>query len=156
MRSLALAFVLVGGFYLVLIDTVDTPELYAGAGVVTLAVALFAAGRDPDAELRTRLIWWLRAGWALVRVPADIAITSWAAIVQLRHRHARCGRLRAVTFAAGGEQSEDAGRRALAEALGSLAPNTIIVGVDAERGLILAHELRPRQGRDSIDVLRLG
>jgi hypothetical protein len=48
------------------------------------------------------------------------------------------------------------GRRALAESFGSFAPNTIIIGVDAERELLLGHQLRRRGGDDAIDVLRLG
>ncbi|HLH15186.1 MAG TPA: hypothetical protein VKV16_10390, partial [Solirubrobacteraceae bacterium] len=53
------------------------------------------------------------------------------------------------------ENPRDAGRRALAEALGSLAPNTIILGVDPESGLILAHQLRRSGGSETIDVLGL-
>ena len=50
----------------------------------------------------------------------------------------------------------ETGRRALAESLGSFAPNTIIVGVDAERELLLGHQLRPGGGDEAIDVLGLG
>ena len=49
-----------------------------------------------------------------------------------------------------------AGRRALAESLGSLAPNTIVIGVDPERKLLLVHQLHARADRDELDVLRLG
>ena len=48
------------------------------------------------------------------------------------------------------------GRRALAESFGSFAPNTIIVGVDADRELILAHQLRPSGGPEALDLLGLG
>jgi hypothetical protein len=96
----------------------------------------------------------------LIRVPGDIAGVSIAALVQLTARRASYGALRAVPFGdregGGDDPATAAGRRALAEALGSLTPNTIVLGVDVERRLILAHELRPGRGRDSIDVLRLG
>lgn len=48
------------------------------------------------------------------------------------------------------------GKRALAESLGSFAPNTIVIGVDAERELLLGHQLRRSGGDDSIDVMKLG
>ena len=47
-------------------------------------------------------------------------------------------------------------RRALAEAVGSLTPNTIVIGVDEERNLILGHQLRRSGGADGVDVLGLG
>ena len=64
--------------------------------------------------------------------------------------------LRAIPFRHGSEQNaRDAARRALAESLGSLAPNTIVIGIDPERDLILAHQLRCRGGVDDVDVLGL-
>ncbi|MBV9001348.1 MAG: hypothetical protein JO304_19985, partial [Solirubrobacterales bacterium] len=66
------------------------------------------------------------------------------------------GVFRAVPFRCGDDEELESGRRALAESLGSFSPNTIIVGVDGERELILGHQLSPRGGREAIDVLRLG
>jgi hypothetical protein len=44
----------------------------------------------------------------------------------------------------------------MAEALGSFAPNTIVVGVDQEREHLLAHQLLPtRRPQDAIDPLGL-
>jgi hypothetical protein len=40
--------------------------------------------------------------------------------------------------------------------LGSLAPNTIVIGIDDERDLMLVHQLRRDGGRDELDVLELG
>jgi hypothetical protein len=48
------------------------------------------------------------------------------------------------------------GQRALAEGFGSLAPNTFVIGIDRERELILAHQLRRKPPRETIDVLELG
>jgi hypothetical protein len=44
----------------------------------------------------------------------------------------------------------------LTEIVGSLAPNTIVIGVDADSGLLLVHQLRRNGDRDDIDVLELG
>jgi hypothetical protein len=61
-----------------------------------------------------------------------------------------------VPFRRGEDETLDAGRQALAEALGSFAPNTIVVGIDSERELILAHQLRRGGGPEAVDPLGLG
>jgi hypothetical protein len=44
----------------------------------------------------------------------------------------------------------------MSEAFGSLAPNTVVLGIDTERELLLVHQLR-RNGRpEDLDVLRVG
>jgi multisubunit Na+/H+ antiporter MnhE subunit len=143
-------------FYMVLIDTVSLPELYAGAGVVLLATLAFAASREQGfTEAVIRPAWLLRAWRPLVNVPGHIAMVSWEAIRQLFDRRPTRGVFRAVPFAAG-EDPEGVGRRALSEILGSLAPNTIVVGVDVERQLLFVHQLRPSGSEEDLDVLRLG
>ena len=62
----------------------------------------------------------------------------------------------AVRFRCQEDEALRAGRRALAESLGSFAPNTIVVGVDPEQELILGHQLRRRGGDEAIDILDLG
>jgi hypothetical protein len=50
LRRLAIAAAIAAftaGFYLLLIDTVSLPELYAGLGVVVLAVLTWRLGRGP-------------------------------------------------------------------------------------------------------------
>jgi hypothetical protein len=92
----------------------------------------------------------------VLSIPRQIVWVSWQAMAQaVAPREAR-GSLRAVPFRAGGDDSSDAGRRALAEGLGSLAPNTIVIGVDGERDLLLVHQLHRRGGREQLDVLELG
>ncbi len=80
-----------------------------------------------------------------------------AILQQLVRPRSERGALRAVPFDFGERDSpRDAGRRALGEALGSLAPNTIVVGIDPEHNLILAHQLYLSGGSDAVDVLGLG
>jgi hypothetical protein len=66
------------------------------------------------------------------------------------------GSFRAVSFGGGDSEAQETGRRALAEAAGSVAPNTFVVGIDGKRGLILAHQLKVGGGRQTIDPLELG
>ncbi len=152
------AFGFAGAFYLLLIDTTQLPELYAGAGATLMAAGGFEAARRGGLGGVSPRLTWLARGWrALAHLPADIFWVSLAALQQLvSPRHAR-GVLRAAPFAFGdADDPKDIGRRALAEALGSLTPNTIVIGIDAERNLILAHQLRRTGGADAADVLKLG
>lgn len=147
-----------GGFYLLLIDTTQSPELYAGAGATLLAAIGFEVSRQQGlVEAALPLRGALRAWRLLARIPAEIWFVGHAAVAQLfTPRKAPRGRFRAVRFDAGGDDPRDAGRRALAEALGSLTPNTIVVGVDPDSKAILVHQLRVRGGRDQLDPLELG
>jgi len=152
-----LGFVLAGSFYLLLIDTADSPELYAGTGAVALAALGFEAVREQGfAEVGFSPRWLARAWRLLARIPADAMWVSLTALQQLVAPRRRRGVLRAFKFEHGAAQGPlDAGRRALAESAGSLAPNTIVIGIDPERDLILAHQLRCRGGVDDVDVLGL-
>ena len=158
-RAGALIGVLLGGgFYLLLIDTVQLPELYAGAGATLLAAVAFEVSREQGFAEAALPIRGVARVWRLaLRLPVEIWLVSATAIAQLiRPRHNSRGRFRAVAFDAGGDGPGDAGRRALAEALGSLTPNTIVVGIDPDSKLILVHQLRVRGGREELDPLELG
>jgi hypothetical protein len=154
--ALLVGVVLAGALYLLLIDTVDLPELYAGAGAAVLSALAFEAAREQGfTEATLRPGWLLRTPRPLARIPGDIARVSVALAGQLLSPRRSRGVLRAVPFSGTSDSTLDTGRRVLAEALGSLAPNTIIVGVDRERGLIMAHQLQRSGDADTIDVLKL-
>jgi hypothetical protein len=149
--------VIAGGFYLLLIDTTDLPELYAGAVTALLCAIAFEAGREQGfAEAAPSVRLLLRARRALVRVPGDVVRVSALALRQLLDPRSPRGTLRAVPFRHGpGEDRRETARRALAEGAGSLAPNTIVIGIDPERNLILAHQLGRGGGAETVDVLGL-
>ncbi len=154
--AVTLGAAVTAGFYLVLIDTTRLPELYAMAGIVLLAAIAFAASLDQgltEAAIRGR--WLLRAYRPVLQVPAHVVLLTLEVADQLLRRRPSRGGFRAVAFAAGQEPT-DIGRRALSEILGSLAPNTIVIGVDAERQLLLVHQLRRTGKAEDLDVLRLG
>lgn len=145
------------GFYLLLIDITDLPELIVGAGAAVLAATGFELARQQGlAGESLRLRWLLKIHRVLLRVPADIAIVSLAALRAATDRDGVRGGFRSLPFACGDQKQLETGRRALAEALGSLAPNTFVVGIDAEQEVIVAHQLRPTSGREAVDVLELG
>jgi hypothetical protein len=143
------------GFYLLLIDTVSLPELYTMCGVALLAGLAFAASREQGFPQSIRARWLLRGWRVLAGLPAHIVLVCRDAVVQPFTRTKSRGEFRVVPFR-GGEDARDHGRRALTESLGSFAPNTIVIGIDSDRELLLVHQLHRRGGRDDVDVLRLG
>jgi hypothetical protein len=152
------AMILAGGLYLLLIDTTSLPELIVALGAAAIAATGYELAREKDTlgGIGIRARWLAKAYRALAKVPTDIAFVSLAAFRQLIRPQPVNGRFRAAPFRCGPEHDVETGRTALAESLGSFAPNTIIIGVDVERELILGHQLRPSGGADAIDVLGLG
>jgi hypothetical protein len=150
-------WLLAGGLYLLLIDTTDLPELIVGAAVATVAATAFGLARERYLAAETvRLAWLGRVYRPFAQTPTDIVAVVGTALTQLRHPRRTHGVFRAVPFACGDNEAREIGRRALAESLGSFAPNTIIIGVDPERELLLGHQLRRRGGSEAIDILGLG
>ena len=147
------AFVLAAVFYLVLIDTDSPPELYALAAIALLAAAAYLAYREPSESGLRSGRWVLRAGRPVVAIPGQLLLLTRVAIAQLVSPRARRGEFRTVSFSTAATQT---GREALAEMFGSIAPNTIVIGVDRDGQQLVAHQLQRRGGRDEIDVLGLG
>lgn len=152
------AGLLAGGLYLLLIDTTSLPELIVAVGAAAIAATGFELAREQETAggATARLRWLATIHRALVKVPKDIALVSFMAVRQLVRPQRVNGTFRAVPFGCGPDHDIEIGRRAMAEAFGSFAPNTIIIGVDVERELILGHQLRRTGGADAIDVLGLG
>jgi hypothetical protein len=153
----SLGWVFAAALYLLLIDTTDLPELIVGAGAAVLAATGFGLAREQDvSRLGARGRWLTRLYRPLLQAPSDIVVVSRLALVQLVRPRAAVGVFRAVPFRCGDDEALETGRRALAESFGSFAPNTIVIGVDADRELLLGHQLRPGGGDEAIDLLGLG
>lgn len=150
-------WVAAAALYLVLIDTLQLPELLVGAGAAILAATGLELARE-QAILGEgmRLRWLTRLHRPLLTIPKDIVVVSLLAVRALVHRPPAQGAFRVLPFGCLEDEAHRGGRLALAEAAGSLAPNTFVVGIDVERGLILAHQLRPTEGRDAVDPMGLG
>ena len=150
--------VLLGGaFYFQLIDTTSLPELYVLAGVALACGLAFQLAREQGFVEARILPWWLLRSWRLLwRIPSDIAMVCAEAVLQLVRPRPVRGVLRATRFSAVEPDPGHTGRRAVAETVGSVAPNTIVIGVDAESGLLLVHQLRRHGSPEDLDVTRLG
>lgn len=139
-------------------DTVATPEIVTGAVCAALAatVAEFVLAKAaPPFGFR---IGWLRHVWRLpLSVAIDLGRLLRVLVRTLLGRRTPGGRFRAYRFDAGSANNpDDVGRRALAKLAGSFSPNTVVVGIDAERDLILVHQLEPDDSSHSADPLELG
>jgi hypothetical protein len=152
------AWLFAGALYLLLIDTTSLPELIVLVGAAAIAASGFELAREQETVggLTGRLHWLSKGYRPLAKVPSDVVILTRLALRQLVAPKPVNGTFRSVPFPCGPEHEIETGRAALAEALGSFAPNTIVVGVDVERELILAHELQAATDPESIDVLGLG
>jgi multisubunit Na+/H+ antiporter MnhE subunit len=135
---------LLAGLHLLLVDSVVGPELATGA----VAAAIGATGavlvrRQQHVLLRPRARW-LRGAWRpLAGMVGDLVPLTRVLVARGLLRRGGSGALVEVPFDATSDDPEEAAYRSLTEALGSLAPNTIVVDVDRERGMLLAHQLRP-------------
>ena len=152
-----IGWVFAAALYLLLIDITDLPELIVGAGAAVIAATGLELAREQGIVGESaRAHWLLRAHRPLLRLPSDIAIVSLAAVRALVRSEAHVGTFRTISFAGDDDEAYGSGRRALAEAFGSFAPNTFIVGIDEEREVLIAHQLKRSGGREAIDLLELG
>jgi multisubunit Na+/H+ antiporter MnhE subunit len=132
--------------WLAFVDTLDPAEVVVG--LVAAAIAATAAELVRSQDLvRFRLeLRWLRG---LTQLPWQTARDCWLLTVALwRHLtgHPARGRFRVVPFPSEADDASSAGRRALVTALVSVAPNTVVVGVEGQGGEMLVHQLVPEPG----------
>jgi multisubunit Na+/H+ antiporter MnhE subunit len=127
--------------WLAFVDTLAAAEVVLG--LVAAAVAATAAEVVRDQELvRFRLEpRWLRGlgglPWQVLRDSWLLAEALWG---QLRGRPVR-GVFRVVPFPVEQDDARSAARRALVTGVVSLAPNTYVVGIEGEEGVVLVHQL---------------
>jgi multisubunit Na+/H+ antiporter MnhE subunit len=152
----AASWTVLAAVWLLFTDTKRFPELMLGVAAAAIAATASELVRSQRiSPIRPRAAMLARAYRALVRIPVDLALLAVEAVDQaVRPRRVR-GTFLALRFRAGDGSPEDLARHALAEAMGSLAPNTIVVGVDDDQDLLLVHQLVRRADPDALDPLRL-
>ena len=132
--------------WLAFVDTFAREEVIAG--LVAAAIAATAADLVRSQDLvRFRMDpHWLRG---LSRLPWQVVRDTWLLTVALwRHCTGRPvrGVFRVVPFPTEADDARSAARRALVTALCSVAPNTVVVGVEGAEGEMLVHQLIPEPG----------
>jgi multisubunit Na+/H+ antiporter MnhE subunit len=137
-RAWLIWWALLAALWLALVDTVVVPELVAGAVAAAVAATGAVIVRSQRRLLlRPRLAWIRYAGGPLRRTLTDLVPLARA----LRRRGG--GAIVEVPYGAVGDDPGAAAHRVFTQALGSLAPNTLVVGVDRERRVLLVHQLVP-------------
>ena len=137
-------WLILAALYLLIDDSVLVPELVAGA----VAAAVGATGatlvhRERQVLLRGELRWLRPVPRALAGLVGDLWPLARVLVQRGLLRRGGAGVTVEVPFEATGDGSRDTARRAATEALGSLAPNTIVVRIDTDRGVVVAHQLLP-------------
>lgn len=138
-------WLVLAALYLLLIDTTLLPELITGAvGAAIGATGAVLVRRQRRLLLRPRA-HWLRGAWRpLAGMFGDLVPLVRVLVAHGVLRRPASGRLVEVPYAHTADDGEDAAHRALTQALGSLAPNTVVVDIDTDRGVLLAHQLVAR------------
>ncbi len=142
-RSFLVGLVIAAPFYWLLIDTTTSPELIAGGVAAVLTAATTAAAYvESTLNAAVRLRWLARGFKEVARVPLGVAIVCREVVAQTTRPKPCRGVIDAERFATQGEDaSHELGRRALAETLRTLAPHTIVIGVDPDSERLLLHRL---------------
>jgi multisubunit Na+/H+ antiporter MnhE subunit len=137
--------------WLWLVDNTHGPELLVGAGVSAIgASAAIVVRQQRRVVLRPRLRWLLRTWRPLAAYPRD----TWLLVKALPRRQA--GRFVALPIHVHGDDPHSAAQRVVMQTAASFAPNTYVIGTDAERNLVLVHQLvRTPSVKDDTDPLRL-
>jgi multisubunit Na+/H+ antiporter MnhE subunit len=132
-RAWLVWWALLTALYVVLVDTRRVQELVAAVVVGALgATASAIVRRDRANVVRPRLRTALRELRAILAWPRDLWLLTGALVRRPR------GRIVEVAF------DGDASDAAIAVAERSLAPNTVVIDVDEERGVVIYHELVQR------------
>jgi multisubunit Na+/H+ antiporter MnhE subunit len=137
-------------FWIVVDYSIDTDELLAGAGAAALG-AFLAELACHQAGVRPHV----RIGWLVpaLRLPGEVArdmVIVFGALARrlLRGQEPPSG-FREIPARFGGDGAEDLTRRVLLIGGRSFAPNTFVLGIDAERDVMVVHQLVVNQGQEA-------
>lgn len=140
-------WILLMSFWVVVDNSIRTDELLAGAGAAALAafvaeVALYQAAT----RFRMRVEWLVPA----LSLPGQVASDTVVVFAALWRRLARGEQppsgFRQVPARYGSDTAEGETRRALLIGGKSVAPNSFVLGLDAQREVMVIHQLVVNEG----------
>lgn len=139
----ALAIVLMSALWIVFVGGVQRDEMVVGAGVLLLsAVFLYLIWRVETLKLDLHTKDVAQG----CRIPWNVAGDVWRLIIILARDlfgSRRAGSFyRVCTFRKSGPEPQFAARDVLATAFTTMAPNSIVIGIDREQGRMLFHQLQ--------------
>src|SRR4051794_2819566 len=139
-RAWLIWWALLAALWLALVDTVVVPELVVGAfAAAAAATGAVLVRRHRLVLLRPRAAWVRHAARPLARTVTDLAPLARALWRRAIRRRDVRGRLVELPYTAVGHDPVEAAHRVFTQALGSLGPNTVVVGIDHERRTLLVH-----------------
>jgi multisubunit Na+/H+ antiporter MnhE subunit len=143
-RAFAAWWVLCAALWLALVDRTTLDEMMTGVVAATLgATAAVLVRQERQVVVRPRARWLAPAWRPLLGLVGDLWPVSRALVLRGILRRPQTGETRAFPFPATGDDPHDAAYRVLTAGLGSLAPNTIVLEIDTEEGVLHAHQLVP-------------
>jgi multisubunit Na+/H+ antiporter MnhE subunit len=137
-------WVLLMSFWVVLDDSIDLDELLAGAGAAALGATLAElVSYQSGTRFRMRAEWVIPALSLPLQVARD-TVTVFAALWRrLVAGQEPDSAFLAVPVRYGPDSAEGTTRRVLLVGGRSLAPNTFVLGLDKDRGVMIVHQLVP-------------
>jgi multisubunit Na+/H+ antiporter MnhE subunit len=135
-------WVLLMSLWVIADDSIRTDELLAGSAAAAVAALLAELAGHQAATRPSMRAAWLRAG---LRLPAEVLRDTWTVFAALWRRLAHGDEppsgFREIPVRAGALTPAGATRRALLVGGRSVAPNTFVLGIDGERGVMVVHQL---------------
>jgi multisubunit Na+/H+ antiporter MnhE subunit len=141
-------WVLLMSFWVILDNSIEADELLAGAGAAALGAFLAeAAFYQAATRFRMRIAWAVPALSLPGQVAADTAIVFTALWRRLVRGEEPPSGFRQVPVRYGSDTAEAETRRVLLVGGKSMAPNSFVLGLDAEREVMVIHQLVVNQGK---------
>lgn len=150
-RSWLVWWVLLMVLWVVLDYSVATAELLVGAGVAAAgAFVTELVAEQAASHFRMRLRWLGPVFALLGQVVRDTVIVFGALWRRLAHGEQPPSGFTAVPTAWGDESARGLTRRALLVGGTSVAPNTLVLGIDRDRDVMVVHHLvAPRERKET-------
>jgi multisubunit Na+/H+ antiporter MnhE subunit len=130
--------------WLLFTDTLSLAELLAGAGASAISATLAeVVQHQTDTHFRMRIEWLVPALRLPVEVVHDTAIVFGALWAFVARGKLPDSGFHEVPKQWGGESAEGVTRRALTVVGTSAAPNSLVLGIDRDRQVMVVHHLVP-------------
>jgi multisubunit Na+/H+ antiporter MnhE subunit len=135
-------------FWVILDDSIALDELLAGAGAAALAASLAElVSYQAATRFRMRVEWLVPA----LSLPGQVVRDTATVFAALWRRLARGEQppsgFREIPARFGDASAEGVTRRVLLVGGRSVAPNTLVLGLDKERDVMVVHQLVVEEGR---------
>src|SRR5579875_489004 len=141
-------WVLLMGFWVAVDDNIGLAELGAGAAAAAMGAFLAElAGHQAATRFRMRIEWLVPAYRLPAQVLTDTFIVFRALWRRVVHGEQPASGFRELPVRFGDDSDEDVTRRVLLVGANSLAPNTVVLGIDEDRDAMLVHQLVVNRGR---------